>query len=350
MINTPQILDGLWSRGTPCPFSEIIDVRSPGEYAEDHVPGAINLPVLNDVERAEVGTIYQQVGPFPARKLGAALVSANISRHLRDHFTDKGKDYRPLIYCWRGGQRSASLSHILAQIGWRVSVLNGGYKTYRTHVLRELETLPESFAYRIIAGATGTGKTQILHRLAERGEQILDLEALANHRGSVLGRMGPQPSQKLFDSQLLHALNAFAPDKPVWVESESNRIGDVYLPPTLWALLRAADGFRIHVPIAGRVQHLLLEYAHLLADGETLKGKLNAIATRHGPHQIEVWNRQIEACDWHALVASLLTVHYDPAYAKSSGRCYPNISRNIPMRDVSPEAVDELATLLLAAC
>ncbi len=348
MTNTPQILDELWSRGKPCPFSEIIDVRSPGEYAEDHMPGAINLPVLNDGERAEVGTIYQQVGPFPARKLGAALVSANISNHLHSHFADLGKDYRPLVYCWRGGQRSASLSHILAQIGWRVSVLNGGYKTYRTHVLHELETVPEALTYRIIAGATGSGKTQILHRLAERGAQVLDLEGLANHRGSVLGNMGPQPSQKLFDSQLLHALNTFTPATPVWVESESNRIGNVYLPPKLWSVLRAANGYRIHVPTAGRVENLLSEYAHLVADSETLKRILNALRTRHGTSPVTDWIQHIDAGRWYEFVASLLAIHYDPAYGKSSGRCYPNVGQNLPMRDVSPEAVDELATLLLA--
>ncbi len=349
MTNTPQILDAFWSRGTPCPFSAIIDVRSPGEYAEDHIPGAINLPVLNDGERAEVGTIYQQVGPFPARKLGAALVSANISKHLHSHFADRGKDYRPLVYCWRGGQRSASLSHILAQIGWRVSVLNGGYKTYRTHVLRELEIVPVTLNYRIIAGATGTGKTQVLHRLAERGAQVLDLEGLANHRGSVLGNMGSQPSQKWFDSQLLDALNTFTPASPVWVESESNRIGNVYLPPKLWSVLRAASGYRIHVPPEGRVQYLLSEYAHFVADRETLKHILNALRTRHGTSPITAWIEQIDAGQWHAFVASLLAIHYDPAYAKSSGRCYPNVGQNLPMRDVSPEAVDELVTVLLAA-
>jgi len=349
MTNMPQILDELWSRGTPCPFSQIIDVRSPGEYAEDHIPGAINLPVLNDIERAEVGTIYQLLGPFKARKLGAALVSANISRHLHKHFQDLGKDYRPLVYCWRGGQRSASLSHILAQIGWRVSVLNGGYKTYRKHVLRELEAVPETLSYRIIAGATGTGKTQVLHRLAERGAQVLDLEALAHHRGSVLGNMGPQPSQKLFDSQLLHTINTFTSGTPVWVESESNRIGNVYLPPKLWSVLRAASGFRIHVPTDGRVHHLLLEYAHLVTDSETLKRILNVLRTRHGTSPISEWIQQIDAGKWHEFVASLLAIHYDPAYGKSSSQCYPNVGENIPMRDVSPEAVDEVVTVLLAA-
>ena len=196
MTNTPQTTDRVWGRGTPCPFDDVIDVRSPGEFAEDHVPGAVNLPVLDDAERAEVGTVYHRVSAFAARKIGAGLVSQNIGRHLAGHFALKGKDYRPFVYCWRGGHRSGSIATVLAQVGWRVTVLEGGYKTYRTHVRRELDAGPPLFTFRLLAGATGTAKTRLSRRLAGRGAQVLDLEGLTRHRGTVLGDAGPQPTQK----------------------------------------------------------------------------------------------------------------------------------------------------------
>ncbi|MEM6755290.1 MAG: tRNA 2-selenouridine(34) synthase MnmH, partial [Cyanobacteria bacterium P01_C01_bin.38] len=220
-------------------YSEIIDVRSSSEFAEDRIPNAINLPVLNDAERAEVGTIYKQFSPFRARKIGAAFVSKNIAKHLNEHFANKDKNYQPLIYCWRGGQRSASLATVLSQIGWRVTLLEGGYKTYRSYVRQELESLPQQFNFKILSGLTGSGKTHILRNMHRRGFQVLDLEALANHRGSLLGeewlgKPSPQPPQKYFDSKLLQALQSLNPSETVWVESESNKIGQIHLPQNLW--------------------------------------------------------------------------------------------------------------------
>lgn len=347
--NTPQTTDLLWGRGTPCPFSEVVDVRSPDEYADDHIPSAVNLPVLSNAERVEVGTIYRERGAFPARKVGAAYVSANIARHLSEHFAEKMKDYRPLVYCWRGGQRSASLATVLAQVGWRVTVLRGGYKTYRAHVRRELDALPPLFAFRVISGATGVGKTRLLHALTARGAQILDLEGLARHRGSILGGGDPQPSQKCFDSQLLAALDRLTPDAPVWVEAESNRIGDVYLPPALWAKMQTVAVVEVQLSTEARVRNLLAEYANLVADPDLLKGKLRQLTARHGPRRVEAWCRQIDARDWEALVASLLTLHYDPAYMESSRRCYPNVTRTLPLSDATPASINELAAALLGA-
>jgi tRNA 2-selenouridine synthase len=203
MTLCPQTIERYFP-ADPDRFSEVVDVRSPAEFAEDHIPGAINRPVLNDAERERVGTIYKQVNPFEARKLGAALVSRNIARHIDEHFVGKGKDYRPLVYCWRGGQRSGSLALVLNQIGFRVSVLHGGYKTYRGEVMDGLRDLPKRFDFRILAGATGSGKTRVLRALAEAGGQVLDLEAIACHRGSLLGSEpdAPQPAQRWFESQL----------------------------------------------------------------------------------------------------------------------------------------------------
>ena len=350
MTNTPQTLDRFWDAGTPCPFDEVLDVRSPGEFAEDRVPGAVNLPVLSDAERATVGTLFVQTGAFPARRLGAGLVSANIARHLAEHLADKGRDYKPLVYCWRGGQRSASFATVLAAVGWRVTVLSGGYKTYRAHVRARRDALPTAFDSRLIGGATGSGKTRLLHRLGAHGAQILDLEGVANHRGSALGNVGPQPSQKLFESLLLSALQRLDPREPVWVEAESNRIGVLYVPPALWAGMKVATGVVVTMPVAGRVEHLLGEYRHWVADPAHLVGLLRPFAAWHGAAQLAAWEGQIAAGAWPAFVASLLETHYDPRYAASAGRCFPNVATPVELPDPSDAAFGTLAGELLEKC
>ncbi len=346
MTKAPQILDALWARGSPCPFDEIIDVRSPVEYADDHLPGAVNLPVLDDDERAEVGTIYRRDGAFAAAKIGAAYVSGHIAAHLRSHFDGKGREYRPLIYCWRGGERSSSLATVLARVGWRTTVLAGGYKTYRGHVRRELDALLPRFEYRIVSGATGSGKTRLLYALAARGAQMLDLEGLAGHRGSVLGGCGPQPSQRRFDSLLLSACDAFIPDAPIWIEAESSRIGDVYLPAGLWAKMRSARGIEVRMPLEARVSHLQTEYANLIASPSELKGKLRLLVARYGHRQFEAWCSLADAGEWAGLAASLLAIHYDPAYAASTDRYYPNVTATEVMPDALPETLSALAARL----
>lgn len=207
MTQPPQVLPRYFAPDRPR-FDVIVDVRSPAEFADDHIPGAINLPVLSDDERARVGTIYKQVNPFEARKVGAALVSRNIARHLDEHFADKPKEYRPLLYCWRGGQRSGSFALVLSQIGFRTTLLDGGYKTYRAEVMDGLRELAPRFAFRVLAGRTGSGKTRVLRELAALGEQVLDLEEVAVHRGSLLGSEPdrPQPPQRLFESRLFERL------------------------------------------------------------------------------------------------------------------------------------------------
>lgn len=332
-------------------YSEIIDVRSPGEFAEDHIPAAINLPVLDDAERAEVGTIYKQ-SPFIARKKGAALVAKNISQHLIEYFASKDKDYRPLVYCWRGGQRSNSMASVLSQIGWQVTVLEGGYKTYRTYVREQLEQLPENFNYKLLCGLTGSGKTYILRQLKQRGAQVLDLEGIANHRGSLLGenwsgKPTPQPSQKYFESLLLQQLQSFESSKTVWLESESNKIGRVYLPQSLWQKMKQASSIEIQLPLAARVQFLLDEYPHLVVHLDVLKAKLALLKSRYGRDKLNYWYQLIDAGKGEAFVQDVLQSHYDPSYTQSIQRDFTKVERVLSLPDLSDASINQLIDSLM---
>ena len=333
-------------------YSEIIDVRSPGEFALDHIPGAINLPVLNDVERAEVGTIYKQINPFTARKTGAALVAKNISQHLDAHFASKDKDYKPLIYCWRGGQRSNSMATVLGQIGWRVTLIEGGYKTYRTFVRQQLEDLPAKFSYKVLCGLTGSGKTHILRQLQQRGAQVLDLEALANHRGSLLGEEWqdsptPQPSQKYFESLLLQHLQKFDSNEIVWLESESNKVGQVYLPQSLWQQMKQATCVEIQVPPDSRVQFLLQEYPYLKNHPHFLKAKLERLKSRYGKQKLNYWYQLIDNNQWKHFIKDLLLSHYDPTYCQSMEKDFTNVEKVLSLPDISVTSINRTFSTLM---
>jgi tRNA 2-selenouridine synthase len=247
-------------------YDDILDVRSPAEYADDHIPGAISVPVLNDEERVRIGTLYKQVSPFEAKKLGAALIARNISQHLENQFIDRPKSWRPLVYCWRGGMRSGAMAHILAQVGWQTAQLEGGYKSYRRHVFTALEALPQQFDFCVISGSTGSGKSHLLHALADAGAQVLDLEKLAQHRGSLLGRLPDQaqPSQKTFETRIWDVLRTFTPNRPVYIEAESRKVGVLSLPNALVERMRASNVIRVEVPQEVRVNFLIEDYAHFL--------------------------------------------------------------------------------------
>jgi tRNA 2-selenouridine synthase len=341
-------------------FDAIIDVRTPAEFAEDHIPGAINCPVLSDEERITVGTLYKQVSPFEARKVGAALVAKNIAQHLQTRFRDHPKSWRPLIYCWRGGQRSSAMCIILAQVGWAAHKLEGGYKTYRRDVLDNLATLPQNFSLRVICGPTGSGKSRLLAALAESGQpdsgqpnnkqQVLDLEMLAQHRGSVLGRLPEQaqPSQKWFDSALLHALQKLDPARPVYVEAESNKIGVITLPDALVSAMHAGECLLLETPLEVRVAGLLEDYRHYLANPETLIAHLQALHRFHGSQQLEHWTALISGGGFAALVAELLTLHYDPSYFRATSKHYVDLdkAKRISLVSLSPDALKEIAKSL----
>ncbi|MFD3190648.1 tRNA 2-selenouridine(34) synthase MnmH [Sedimentitalea sp. HM32M-2] len=299
-------------------FDTVIDVRSPAEYAEDHLPGAINLPVLDNRERAEVGTIYVQQSPFLARKIGAALVFRNAARHIETALRDHEGGWRPLVYCWRGGQRSGSFTWMLGQIGWRADVIEGGYRTYRRLVNTALydRVLP----HRLIAldGYTGTAKTELLHRVRGQGGQVLDLEGLAGHRGSLLGqRSGGQPSQKAFESRLALALEALDAARPVLIEAESSKIGQLIIPPSLWAAMKQAPRIAITAPPEARTAYLVRAYDDILSDAELLETQLTKLRPHRGHAVVDGWLEKIAAGDKAGLTRALMQQHYDPSYAKS---------------------------------
>ncbi|MBW8815609.1 MAG: tRNA 2-selenouridine(34) synthase MnmH [Caulobacterales bacterium] len=299
-------------------YDLVVDVRSPGEFAEDHIPGAVNLPVLSDAERAEVGTIYVRESRFKARRLGAAYVARNIGRHLETALADRGGGFHPLVYCWRGGMRSNAMATILSQVGWRTAVLAGGYRTYRRHVTARLYdgTLPHRFV--LLDGHTGSGKTALLGLLAERGLQTLDLEGLAAHRGSLFGALAgqPQPSQKLFESRLLSALDGLDPARLVVAEAESSKIGDRMIPPALWTRLSEAPFVELTATPQARARYLVQAYGELTADRAALEEAFGRLPVRPSRERLSGWRALADAGQFAELALALLSLHYDPAYAR----------------------------------
>lgn len=301
------------------PYDEVIDTRSPAEYAEDHLPGAVNLPSLSNAERAEIGTIYVQESRFLARRLGAAYVARNAAEHLLTHLADKPATYRPLVYCWRGGMRSNSIALIYGQIGWRVGVLEGGWRSWRRLVQQALYEAPFPAPVAVLDGNTGSAKTAILAKVRARGGQVIDLEGLARHRGSLFGLVpgDAQPAQKGFESALAHAMARLDPTRPVLVEAESNRIGELRLPPALWRAMQEAPRIEIAAPVEARADWLTRAYADISADPEELAVRIAALGPYHPRETIAEWQALAGAGDFAPLAARLMQEHYDPRYAKT---------------------------------
>ncbi len=330
----------------------IIDVRAPAEYADDHVPGAKNFPVLNDEERQKVGTLFTQHSPFSARKAGAAFVALNIARHLSEHFSHFDQGWRPLVYCWRGGQRSYAMTDVLKQVGWRATQLPGGYKSYRREVLLTLETLPAQLRFIALAGPTGVGKSRLLEHLKARGAQCLLLEEIANHRGSVLGEplSGKQPAQRRFESLLCRELRHFDPARPVFVEAESRRIGKIQLPDSMFKQLRCAEHLLLEAPRDRRAEFLKKEYAHFLSDLTLLEEALTKLTPFVGKEKITKWLAWHQEGSTEKVIFSLLGEHYDPHYRRSLGK----YSRQVPhttsltFPEVSEVVLEQASAQILA--
>lgn len=330
-------------------ISEIVDVRTPSEFEIDHIPGAINLPVLDNQERVEVGTLYT-MNSFEARKTGAADVTKNISKHISDYFQTKPQEYSPLIYCWRGGQRSSSMAIVLSEIGFQTFVLQGGYKAYRRGLQKNLETLPCQFKYKIISGLTGTGKTKILDALHCHGEQVLDLEMLAKHKGSVLGLWHgeTQPSQKYWESLLSEELTKFDSSRIVWMESESRKIGKVSVPQALFEMLCKSPRININLPLEERVKHILNDYPNWLENTDHLKDTIKKLVRVQGHAQVEKWLDLIDKGKMDEFVESVLINHYDPTYTLSQKKNshLGEISDSLDIPNLEKETLNNLVSTL----
>ncbi len=318
-------------------FDTVIDVRSPAEFALDHLPGAINLPALTNAQRAEVGTIYKQVSPFDARKIGAALVARNVADHLTGPLADMPGGWRPLVYCWRGGQRSGSFASILSQIGWRAEVIAGGYMTYRRLVHGLLYTAPLPHRLLLLDGNTGTAKTSILQCLKDRGVQVLDLEGMAGHRGSLLGATpAGQPSQKGFESHLATQIAALDPDQITVVEAESSKIGQINMPEQLWAKMTTAPRLVMNAPLTARADFLTRAYQDVTSDPSELKKRLEPLRNLRSHAVVDHWNNLLDQGDMTALATALMRDHYDPAYIRSR-----RIDSRAVLGEISVETLDE---------
>jgi tRNA 2-selenouridine synthase len=303
-------------------FDTVIDARSESEYAEDRLPGAVNWPSLNDAERKLVGTEYKQVSPFVAKKRGAALVARNVAAHIEREVLDKPKGWQPLVYCWRGGSRSGALATVLDQIGFRVHLLEGGYREYRRAVAADLLQLPLRHRYRVVCGKTGSGKSRLLKALADAGAQVLDLETLANHRGSVLGLVpgSPQPGQKQFESRVWDTLRRFDPQRVVWVESESRKVGELRVPEALIERMRASPCVRVELALGERVKLLMEDYDFFVKDVAAFCERLDALRALRGHDVIDAWQQAARGGRIEDVVRELLVAHYDPVYLQSMQR------------------------------
>ncbi len=334
-------------------FDALIDARSPAEFAVDHLPGAINWPVLDDEQRRVVGTLYVQTSALEARKLGAAMAARNIADHLDRWIADKPRDWQPLVYCWRGGQRSGSLAWFLDQIGFRTARLAGGYKGFRAVVLQDLAAWPLRFDFHVLAGRTGSGKTRLLQALAAEGAQVLDLEALAQHRGSILGGLPgqPQPTQKHFDSKLWQALRQLDPLRPVFVESESKKIGQLQLPDALISHMHAnGQVLRVEMADAARVQLLLQDYGFFAQDTERFCTLLDGLVVLRGRETVGRWQALARAGLWAEVFGQMMRDHYDPLYQRSMDRHFSGLAqaRSVMLADGGDAAMRQAARQLLA--
>ena len=332
-------------------FQTIIDARAPSEFAIDHLPGAINCPVLSDEERHIVGTLYKQQGAFTARRVGGAMVADNLARLLREEFADKPAHWKPLVYCWRGGMRSGSMVTWLRMVGWNAQQLSGGYKAWRRHVIAQIEALSPKLSLRVVCGPTGSAKTRLLEALTAQGEQVLDLEGLARHRGSVLGAWPniPQPAQTAFETTLAHTLEQFDLARPIYVEAESSRIGRISVPTPLLVQLRSSPCLEVVASTQARLEFLLRDYANLGDDPERLAMQLHSLRELRGSEITTRWQAWARSGDLAALFAELMTLHYDPLYARSqrSNLSQWESRKQVLADDLLPKSIEAMATAVI---
>lgn len=333
-------------------YSLVIDARSPHEYAEDHIPGAVNLPVVDDAQYAEVGTRHKH-DKHRAYLIGVEYSLRNIADQIKPLISRYGEADRFLVYCFRGGKRSRLWADNLRIIGFQVDVLAGGWKRYRQWVRDSLETLPPRFSYRVLAGPTGCGKTRLLAALAAQCEQVLDLEALAAHRGSLLGQLPgvSQPTQKSFDSRLLDAMRRFDAARPVWIEAESKKIGNLQLPKALFDCMHRSEVIHLDAPMPERVRLWREDYPHFARDPVGMVGKLMPLKPLVGGQLLSTWQSLAERGQTDALFESIMTGHYDPCYLRSTRANYRRIDaqRHFSLRGLGPDVLAAAARELAAS-
>ncbi len=333
-------------------YDLIVDVRSPSEYAQDHIQGAVNLPVLDDQQRHEVGILYKENG-FLAAKKGASFVSENIAEILKHPALEISHTKKILIYCWRGGHRSNSLAHVLSAVGWKVFFINDGYKAYRNHVIESIEQFftHSEIQLRVISGYTGSGKTHLLESLRQQGAQVLDLESLANHKGSIFGSInqGAQPSQRKFENLLLEASRKLSHKQPIFVEAESNKIGQIYCPAPLWLAMKAATVYEIQLPIQERVKCILSDYSFFTNNPAMVLKLVERLRSLRGGVLVEHWQSLIKQQNWNAFTRSILEEHYDKAYqqAGKQNSCFASPDRCLPVSSFSSDGFSQVAQQLL---
>lgn len=332
-------------------FDTIIDARTPAEYAIDHIPGAINCPTLTNEQRVVVGTLYKQVGAFEAKRVGGAMVADNLAKHLRETFADKPAHWKPLIYCWRGGLRSGSMMQWLRLVGWDAQQLAGGYKSWRRYCLDLIASVAPGLDIRVVVGATGSAKTRVLQSLAQRGEQVIDLEGLASHKGSILGGLPdmPQPSQTRFETLLSRLLETVDRKRPVYVEGESRKIGRLTVPEPLLARMRSSPCIEVSASLDARLAYLLQDYAYLGQDRASLASKMAMLKDLHGKAVIQQWQDWALEGQLAPLFKALMIAHYDPHYTRSQRNNYSGWATRtiLQTHDLSSAGIEQLAQAMV---
>lgn len=320
----------------------VLDVRSPGEYRQGHIPGAISFPLFTDEERAAVGTMYKQVGKEEAMELGLRIVGPKMA-----DFVIQAKILAPhrrlAVHCWRGGQRSGSMAWLFRQAGFDVISLEGGYKAFRRLVLDGLHGTALKLV--VLGGKTGSGKTKILHALRNMGEQIIDLEGLAHHKGSAFGFIGeaPQPTVEQFENELFDTSLHLDPASRIWVENESRSIGRIYLPEGFWTKMKSAPLVIIEIPDEARIENLLSDY--VLTDRTELETAFQKIARKLGGQHLKTALESLQAGDY-AAAAHIALAYYDKTYLFGLDSSLSSDIRKIEFQHGDPQVIAQELALL----